>query len=57
MFFVFLIVVVVCAFVFAVSKMGIDYSLKVEKIKHGYPLDESGVKREDIVDYRGDRTQ
>ena len=49
------IVAIVFGFVYAVVKMGIEHSEKIERMKHGYPLKDGSVKMErnaDIIDYR-----
>ena len=47
---------IVFGFVYSVAKMGIEYSERVERMKHGYPLKDGTKKIEkgaDYIDYRG----
>ena len=47
---------IVFGFVYSVVKMGIEYSERIERMKHGYPLKDGTVKsgkNADFTDYRG----
>ena len=45
------IVAIVFIFVYAVTKMGIEYSERVERMKHGYPLKDGTEKIKNIADF------
>jgi len=49
-------IAIVFGFVYQVVRMGLEYSEKVERMKHGYPLKDGTAKINkdaDIIDYRG----
>ena len=48
-FFAVIIVAIVFTFVYYIVKMSLEYSERIERIKHGYPLDD---EKSDVIDHR-----
>ena len=44
-----IIVAIVFTFVFNIVKMSLEYSERIERIKHGYPLEDD---KSDVIDHR-----
>ena len=49
-FFAVVIVAIVFAFVYHIVKLSLEYSERIERIKHGYPLEDN--EKSDVIDHR-----